>query len=100
MSKFKNLDPLLSNQLRLAVMSLLISVDSAEFTFLKEATEASSGNLSVQLSKLEESGYIHILKTYQGKIPKTICSATKVGIAAFQKHFASLNSYLPKNQEE
>ena len=100
MLKFKNLDPLLSNQLRLAIMSILISVDSAEFTFLKEATEASSGNLSVQLTKLEEAGYVHILKTYHGKVPKTICSATKIGMSAFDQHFTSLKSYLPKSQEE
>ena len=55
--EFKELDPILHSQLRLAVMSLLISVKEAEFIFIKEKTNSSAGNLSVQLIKLKEAGY-------------------------------------------
>ena len=74
---FNDLDPLLHSQLRLAVMSLLISVESAEFTFLKEKTNSTAGNLSVQLDKLSEAGYIRVEKSFRGKKPLTTCSITK-----------------------
>lgn len=54
----EELDPLLHSQLRLAIMSLLLSVDEADFVYLKEKTESSAGNLSVQLDKLASAGYI------------------------------------------
>ena len=54
---FKELDPLLHSQLRLAVMSILLSVDEADFVYLKEKTQATAGNLSVQIDKLSEAGY-------------------------------------------
>ncbi|MEQ8881648.1 MAG: transcriptional regulator [Cyclobacteriaceae bacterium] len=71
MSDFKPLDPLLHSQLRLAIMSLLLSVKSAEFTFIKEKTEATAGNLSVQLDKLSKAGYIEIEKSFRDKKPLT-----------------------------
>ncbi|MDR2652433.1 MAG: transcriptional regulator, partial [Prevotellaceae bacterium] len=76
---FKNLDPLLHSQLRLAVMSLLLSVEEADFVFLKEQTGATSGNLSVQIDKLNEAGYIQVTKTFQGKMPRTVCKITDKG---------------------
>ena len=94
MSKFKNLDPLLHSQLRLAVMSLLISVDSAEFVFIKEKTGATAGNLSVQLDKLSSAGYISVHKAFKGKKPVTTCSITKVGIKAFEEYVNSLKGYI------
>jgi DNA-binding MarR family transcriptional regulator len=92
---FKDLDPVLHSQLRLALMSLLISTEQADFTYLKEKTQATAGNLSVQISKLEEAGYIAVVKTYNGKRPQTICKITKAGIAAFESYVQALKGYLP-----
>ena len=91
---FNDLDPLLHSQLRLAVMSLLISVESAEFTFLKEKTKSTAGNLSVQLDKLSEAGYIQIAKSFSGKKPLTTCSITKKGIKAFEDYVNNLKQYI------
>lgn len=93
---FKDLDPLLHSQLRLAVMSLLISVESAEFTFLKEKTNSTAGNLSVQLDKLSEAGYIHVEKSFKGKKPLTTCKVTKKGIKAFEEYVNTLKQYINK----
>jgi len=90
----KKLDPLLHSELRLAIMSLLITVNKAEFTYLKEQTEATAGNLSVQLTKLEEAGYIKVKKGYKGKMPQTTCTITKKGITAFEKYVDDLKEYL------
>ncbi len=94
MSKFRELDPLLHSQLRLAVMSLLIGVDSAEFVFIKEKTGATAGNLSVQLDKLSTAGYISVVKSFKGKKPVTSCSITKVGIKAFEDYVNNLKQYI------
>jgi DNA-binding transcriptional ArsR family regulator len=91
---FKDLDPILHSQLRLAVVSLLISVKEAEFTFLREKTNASAGNLSVQIQKLKEAGYIDVIKQFHNNYPQTICKITKAGIKAFEAYVASLQSYL------
>ena len=93
---FKDLDPLLHSQLRLAIMSLLISVESAEFTFLKEKTNATAGNLSVQLDKLSGAGYIAIEKSFKGKKPVTTCAITKKGLKAFEEYVATLKLYIQK----
>jgi DNA-binding MarR family transcriptional regulator len=94
MSGFANLDPLLHSQLRLAVMSLLIGVDSAEFVFIREKTESTAGNLSVQLDKLSKAGYISVTKSFKGKKPLTTCSITKVGIKAFEDYVNNLKQYI------
>lgn len=94
MSQFKALDPLLHSQLRLAVMSVLISVDAADFTFLKEKTEATAGNLSVQLDKLSTAGYIEIEKSFKGKRPLTTCRVTKKGVEAFEAYVQALKHYI------
>lgn len=94
MDAFKNLDPLLHSQLRLAIMSILMNVDSAEFVYIKEKTDASAGNLSVQLDKLSQAGYIKITKSFKGKKPLTTCSITKVGISAFEKYVNDLKQYI------
>ena len=94
MSEFKPLDPLLHSQLRLAVMSLLLSVESAEFTFLKEKTESTAGNLSVQLDKLEKAKYIKITKSFKGKRPLTTCKITNTGLKAFENYVENLKNYI------
>jgi DNA-binding MarR family transcriptional regulator len=93
---FKELDPLLHSQLRLAVISILISVESAEFTFLKEKTDSTAGNLSVQLEKLSEAGYIEIIKSFKGKKPLTTCKITRTGIKAFEEYVTTLKQYINK----
>ena len=93
---FKELDPLLHSQLRLAVISILISVEFAEFTFLKEKTNSTAGNLSVQLEKLSAAGYIEITKSFKGKRPLTTCKITKNGIKAFEVYVNSLKQYINK----
>lgn len=94
MSDFKELDPVLHSQLRLAVISILISVKEAEFTFLKEKTAATAGNLSVQLQKLKEAGYIDIVKQFRDNYPQTICRITKAGVDAFDMYVKNLQTYL------
>ena len=96
---FKDLDPLLHSQLRLAVMSLLISVESAEFTFLREKTNSTAGNLSVQLDKLAQAGYISIEKSFRGKRPLTTCKVKPAGIQAFEAYVSALKQYIdiPQN---
>lgn len=91
---FKELDPLLHSQLRLAVVSLLISLKEAEFTFIKEKTKATAGNLSVQINKLKDAGYIEVIKQFKDNYPQTICKITPVGVKAFQNYVDSLKAYL------
>lgn len=91
---FKNLDPILHSQLRLSVISLLISVKEAEFTFLKEKTNATAGNLSVQINKLKDAGYIEVIKQFKDNYPQTICKITSQGVAAFELYVAALQSYV------
>ena len=91
---FQPLDPLLHSELRLAIMSLLISADEAEFPYIKEQTGATAGNLSVQVEKLSAAGYIEVEKTFKGKRPCTICRVTPVGLKAFETYIQALKSYL------
>ncbi len=92
--QFNKLDPLLHSELRLGVMSILISVKSAEFVFIKEKTNATSGNLSVQIDKLEKAKYIKVKKSFRDKRPLTTCSISPTGIKAFDDYVESLKGYL------
>lgn len=94
MTPFKELDPLLHSQLRLAVMSVLISVESADFTYLREKTEATAGNLSVQIGKLKEAGYISVSKSFGESYPQTMCRITDLGRKKFTEYVTALNDYL------
>ncbi len=98
MKAFTALDPLLHSQLRLAVISLLISVKEANFTFLLEATKSTTGNLSVQLSKLKDAEYIEISKSFENNYPKTTCRITPKGIKAFEKYVEDIKIYLSPKQ--
>ena len=91
---FQPLDPLLHSELRLAVMSLLISAEEAEFPYIKEQTGATAGNLSVQIDKLSAAGYIEVEKTFKGKRPCTLCRITATGQKAFEEYIDALKSYL------
>jgi predicted transcriptional regulator len=91
---FKDLDPILHSQLRLAVMSLLISVKEAEFTFIKEKTNSTAGNLSAQIQKLKEAGYIEVNKQFKDNYPLTTCKTTAAGVRAFEDYVKALKQYL------
>ena len=91
---FKELDPILHSQLRLAIISLLISVKEAEFTFIKEKTNATAGNLSVQVQKLKEAGYIEVTKQFVDNYPQTTCKITSEGVKAFEAYVKALQAYL------
>lgn len=90
----KELNPLLHSQLRLAVMSILMTVEEADFVYLKEKTDSTAGNLSVQLDKLSSAGYITIEKGMSGKRPRSVCSVTSEGQKAFEEYVEALRSYL------
>lgn len=90
---FKKLDPLLHSELRLAVMSLLVSCDEADFVYIREQTGATAGNLSVQLDKLSEAGYLEMEKGFAGKKPRTVCRITDRGREAFADYVEALKSY-------
>jgi DNA-binding MarR family transcriptional regulator len=91
---FKDLNPILHSQLRLAVVSILITVKEAEFTYLREKTNATAGNLSVQINKLKEAGYIDVIKSFKDNYPQTICKITPQGVQAFEEYVKDLQSYL------
>ncbi|WKK75821.2 transcriptional regulator [Marivirga salinae] len=91
---FDPLDPLLHSQLRLAVMSLLMNVEEADFNFIKEKTKSTSGNLSVQVNKLKDAEYIQVDKTFKDNYPHTTCKITDKGIDAFESYLNALRSYI------
>ena len=98
MTRFKELDPVLHSQLRLAVVSLLMGVVVAEFTFIREQTGATAGNLSVQITKLKEAGYIEVTKKFSNNYPQTLCRITQLGRQRFIEYVNALKDYLnPKN---
>jgi len=94
MKQFKELDPVLHSRLRLAVVSLLMSVKEAEFTFIQEKTEATAGNLSVQIAKLKEAGYIDVNKQFKDNYPQTLCKITPKGVLAFESYVNDIKRYL------
>ena len=97
---FPKLDPLLHSELRLAVMSILAGVESADFTFIKKQTGATSGNLSVQIDKLTSAGYITVQKGFKGKMPCTTCIITPEGREAFQQYVDALKEYLQAGTQD
>ncbi|MDC1194907.1 transcriptional regulator [Flavobacteriaceae bacterium] len=90
---FSPLDKLLVNPTRLMIVSVLAKVENCDFNYLKQITETTQGNLSVQLKKLKESDYISIDKRFENNYPKTSCSITKAGLKAFDDHFTNLKNY-------
>ncbi|CEN32787.1 winged helix-turn-helix domain-containing protein [Capnocytophaga cynodegmi] len=93
---FKNLNPLLHSQLRLAIMSLLVSEEKADFNRIKEVTQATSGNISVQIGKLEKAGYITVTKSFKDNYPNTELTLTTQGLEAFEEYVETLKGYLNK----
>jgi len=99
MMQYKELDPLLHSQLRLAVMSLLMSVEEADFSFLQEKTQATSGNLSIQITKLKEGGYLTVTKKFRKNYPVTLCKITPLGKQRFAEYVKALKEYLYPDQK-
>jgi predicted transcriptional regulator len=91
---FRELDPILHSQLRLSIVSILMSVDEANFNFIKDETQATSGNLSIQIKKLKDAGYIEVKKTFKNNYPNTSLSITKTGVKAFEDYVNSLKNYI------
>lgn len=92
--KFVQLDPIIHSQIRLAVLSILISVKQADFNYLKKTIGTTDGNLSTHLYKLEQARYVSLKKSYRGKKPLTTCSVTKKGQDAFSKYLKALENYI------
>ena len=90
----KELNPIIHSPLRLAIMAILLSVDEADFNYLKEKTNATGGNISVQLDKLSSAGYIQMTKGFVGKKPRTSCRLTEEGRKAFEEYTETLKTYL------
>ncbi len=97
---FKDLDPLLHSQLRLAIMALLVSVESANFNYLLEQTGATKGNLSAQITKLKDAGYLKVEKRFKDKLPETKCRITPTGVKAFEAYYQAIKSYFPGNDDK
>lgn len=98
MTRFKDLDPILHSQLRLAVISLLVSTEVAEFTYIQEQTGASAGNLSIQITRLKEAGYIEVTKKFRNNYPQTLCRITPLGRQKFAEYVKTLKDYLNPEQ--
>jgi len=91
---YHDLDPLLHSQLRLAIISMLINTEKVEFTHIKDETGAAAGNISIQIKKLQEAGYIDVEKTFVNNYPKTLLSITDKGVEAFEAYVESLKKYI------
>jgi predicted transcriptional regulator len=88
------LDPMLHSALRLSIISILVGVKEADFNFLKEKTNATNGNISVQISKLKEAEFIDVYKAFENNYPKTTCKITKKGLKAFEQYVQDLKIIL------
>ncbi len=97
---YKDLNPLLHSPLRLAVISFLVSHSSSDFNELKDITKATSGNLSVQLKKLEQAGYIKIVKGFKNNYPHTSVEITPKGLDAFEEYVEAIKKYIEKDAKD
>lgn len=91
---YKELDPLLTVPVRLAIVSALVRMKQADFNYLLQLTGTTQGNLSHQIKKLREADYIEVIKTFKGSYPQTICKATATGRKAFEKYVTDIKTYL------
>ena len=91
---FKDLDPILHSQLRLSIVSILMTVEEANFTFIQETTKAAAGNISIQIKKLQEAEYVKVKKSFKNNYPNTTISMTSKGIKAFEDYVNNLKKYI------
>jgi predicted transcriptional regulator len=95
---YKDLDPLLHSQLRLAIVSLLMTNAEVDFNQIKDMTDATSGNISVQIRKLQDAGYIEVVKSFKNNYQNTSLTITNKGIKAFEDYVESLKQYIKANK--
>jgi len=93
---YQQLDEIIHSRIRLAIIAVLISVEEAEFNFLKEKVNTTDGNLSVHLRKLEEAGYITIKKEFIDRKPRTSFALSKKGMKAFEIYVTRLEKLIRK----
>ncbi len=91
---YKDLDPILHSQLRLAIVSMLLTNEEVDFNYIKETTNATSGNISIQIKKLQEAGYIEVVKSFKKNYQNTSLKITKTGIKSFEKYVERLKQYI------
>ncbi len=91
---YKDLDPLLHSQLRLTIVSLLMAREEVDFNQIKDITNATSGNISVQIKKLQDAGYIKVVKSFKNNYHNTSLKMTNKGIEAFENYVESLKQYI------
>ncbi len=91
------LDDAIHGRLRLGIMAYLMDVEAADFTELKTVLDATQGNLSVHLRKLEEAGYVEIVKSFQGRKPLTRVHVTPTGRKAFADYLDALAGLVKRN---
>ena len=91
---YNDLDPLLHSQLRLAIISMLVASEKVEFTHIQSETKAAAGNISIQIKKLADAGYIKVEKTFKNNYPNTMLSITDKGVKAFESYVNDLKKYL------
>ncbi len=91
---FKDLDPILHSQLRLSIVSILMTVEEANFSFIKETTKAAAGNISIQIKNLQDAGYVKVKKSFKNNYPNTSVSITSKGIEAFENYVGNLKKYI------
>jgi DNA-binding HxlR family transcriptional regulator len=92
--KIAELDRVIHEPGRLMIVALLYAVDKADFLYLQHETQMNKGTLSSHLSRLEETGYVEVVKTYRGKIPQTLLSLTAAGRSAFEQYRKKLKEAL------
>ena len=91
---YNDLDPILHSQLRLSIVSILMTIEEADFTFIQESTKAAAGNISIQIKKLQEAEYVKVKKTFKNNYPNTSVSITSKGIKAFEDYVNNLKKYI------
>jgi len=96
---FQDLDPLLHSQVRLAIMSILLGVKKAEFSYLLENIKTTKGNLSFQLGKLKGADYVHLEKSTKGNYPLTLCHITEKGVEAYEQYVLSMKEYFGRSNQ-
>ncbi|HSB66283.1 MAG TPA: transcriptional regulator [Anaerolineales bacterium] len=94
LSSLAEIDRIVHEPARLAIMALLYVIESADFTFIMNQTGLSWGNLSTHMSKLEEAGYIEVEKSFKGRRPNTNLRLTTAGREAFKRYRLQLRQML------
>jgi len=94
---FKTLDPVLHSQVRLSIMTILLPLKSAEFSYMLSNIETTKGNLSFQITKLKDAGYIEVKKSFRNNYPLTTLNITSKGVEAYEKYIESISEYFQKS---